>query len=73
MPSSSETHKRRACCFFREELMRQTRVDNIMSACSNGHLQNGPSPPAPSANVSEFKSSNNLWWDMFGAADQVGF
>merc|ERR1711936_1388542 len=45
------------------ELMRQTRADNMSAAAAAG--QNGHTNTA-----SEFKSSNNLWSDFFGAADQ---
>ena len=60
----------RLLLFFREvELMRQTRADNMSAAAAaagqNGHTNNTA--------ASEFKSSNNLWSDFFGAADQVGF
>merc|ERR1712223_1623250 len=37
------------------------------------HEKNGQPPPPPVDNASEFKSSNttnNLWLDFFGAADQ---
>ena len=40
------------------------------------HEKNGQPPPPPVDNASEFKSSNttnNLWLDFFGAADQVGY
>ena len=41
------------------------------------HEKNGQPPPPPVVNdTSEFKSSNttnNLWLNFFGAADQVGY
>ena len=40
-----------------------------MSAAAAAAGQNGHTNTA----ASEFKSSNNLWSDFFGAADQVGF
>ena len=40
------------------------------------HEKNGQPPPPPVNDTSEFKSSNttnNLWLNFFGAADQVGY